>query len=144
MPFEPGPDLGMFMGGVVIDDQMQLPPGRGLAVDLVEKADELLMPMTSHALADDLAFEHVQRGEKRRRAMTLVVVGHRPATAALHRQPRLGAVERLYLRLLIDRQYQRVLGWIDIEADDILHLGSKLRVVRQLEGLHPVRLEAVR
>jgi hypothetical protein len=36
-----------------------------------------------------------------------------------------------------------VLGRIDTKADDILHLGGKLRVVRQLEGAHPMRLEAV-
>src|SRR5277367_788709 len=36
-----------------------------------------------------------------RRAVALVVVGHGAAPAALHRQSRLGAVERLDLRLLI-------------------------------------------
>jgi hypothetical protein len=35
--------------------QMQLSPGRGLAVDLVKEADEFLMPVARHALADDLA-----------------------------------------------------------------------------------------
>ena len=39
MPFKPGLHLGMLVGGVVVDDQMELPPGRG-AIDLVEKADE--------------------------------------------------------------------------------------------------------
>ena len=66
------------------------------------------------------------------------IMGHRAAAALLHRQPRLGPVERLDLRLLIDRQHHGVLGRIDIEADDILNLGGKLRIVRQLEGLHPV------
>jgi hypothetical protein len=36
-----------------------------------------------------------------------------------------------------------VLRRIDVQTDDILHLGGELRVVRQLEGPHPVRLEAV-
>jgi hypothetical protein len=40
---------------------------------------------------------------------------------------------RLDLRFLIDRQHQRVLRRIDVEADDILHLGGKLRVIRQLD-----------
>ena len=53
---------------------MQFPPGRGLAVDLVEEADEFLMPMARHALADDLAVEHVERGEQRRCAVPLVVM----------------------------------------------------------------------
>ena len=45
MPFEPGAHLGMLVRGVVVDDQMQVELGRGLAVDLVEEADELLMPV---------------------------------------------------------------------------------------------------
>ena len=136
--------LGMLVGGVVVDDHVDRLAGRDLALDLVEKADELLMPVALHALADDLALQHVERGEQRRRAVALVVVGHRPAAALLHRQARLGAVERLDLRLLVDRQHQRMLGRIDIEADDVLDLGGELRIVRQLEGAHPVRLEAVR
>ena len=102
------------------------------------------MPMARHALADDPALQHVERGEQCRRAVALVIMGHRPAAAALHRQPWLRAVERLDLRLLVDRQHQRVLGRIDVETDDILDFGGELRVVRQLEGPHPMRLQAVR
>src|SRR6267142_5599402 len=108
MPFEPSADLGMLMRGVVVDDQVQLALGWGFAVDLVEEADELLMAMAAHALADDLALQDVERGKQRRRAVALVVMGHRPAPTALHRQPRLGPVERLDLRLLVDRQHQRM------------------------------------
>jgi hypothetical protein len=48
------------------------------------------------------------------------------------------------LRFLVDRQHQGVLRGIDIKADDILHLRRELRIVRQLEGPHPVRFEAMR
>src|SRR5437660_9237709 len=37
MPFEPNPHLGMLVGGVVIDDQMEFLPSRGLAIDLIEE-----------------------------------------------------------------------------------------------------------
>jgi hypothetical protein len=94
VPAEPGANLGMLVRGIVVDDQMHLPSGRGFAVDLVEEADELLMPVAAHALADDLAVEQVERGEQRRRAVPLAIVGHRAAAAALDRQPRLGAIER--------------------------------------------------
>src|SRR3954447_21555087 len=103
------------------------PARRGLTVDLVEKADELLMPVPRHTLADDPALDHVECGEQGRRTVTLIIVGHRATAASLHRQPRLGAVERLDLRLLVNRQHQRVLGWINVEADNIPHLGGKLR-----------------
>src|SRR6185312_16933923 len=89
VPFEPGPHLGMLVRRIVVDDQMQLSASRGLAVDLVEKADEFLTPMARHALADDLAFEHIEGGEQCRRAVALIVVRHRPAAALLDRQSRL-------------------------------------------------------
>ncbi len=100
------------------------------------------MPMTRYALTDDRALQHVEGGEQRRRAGSLVIMSHRPAAAALYRQSGLSAIERLDLRLLIDRENQRVLGRIDIEADDILNLGGKLRSfdslkVRMRCGLRP-------
>ena len=114
VPPEPGTDLGMLVRGVIVDNQMHCPLGWGLAVDLVEEADELLMPVAAHALTDDLAVEHVERGEQGGCPVPLIVVGHRAATAALHWQPRLGAVERLNLALLIDRQHRRVSRRIEI------------------------------
>ena len=52
VPPEPSADLGMLVGGVIVNDQMHVLLGRGLAVDCVEKTDELLMPVAAHALAD--------------------------------------------------------------------------------------------
>ena len=76
--------------------------------------------------------------------MTLVIVGHGPGAALLHRQAGLGAVERLDLRLLVERQYHRM-GWrIDIEADDLGELLGEGRVVRQLEAAPAMWTEAVR
>ena len=40
---EPGLHFGMFMGGVVVNDQMNRARGRSLAVDEVEELDPLLM-----------------------------------------------------------------------------------------------------
>jgi hypothetical protein len=86
---------------------VQIPPSRGLAIDLVEN-DEFLMTVARRALADDPAFQHVKGSKQCRCAVTFVVVGHRPATALLHRQSRLGTVECLDLRLLVNRQHERV------------------------------------
>jgi hypothetical protein len=102
VPFQPGSELGMFVRCIVVDNQVQFPFGRGLAVDLIEEADKFLMPVARNALADDPALQHVKRGEQSRCAVTLVIMGHRPTAALLHRQPRLGAVECLDLRFFID------------------------------------------
>ena len=46
------------------------------------------MAVVREALAKDDARQHVQGGEQRRRAVALVVVGHRARPAGLHRQTR--------------------------------------------------------
>ena len=110
-----------------------LPAGTS-RLDGVEEADELLMAVALHVAADDGAVEHVERGEQRRGAVALVVVGHGAGAALLHRQARLGAVERLDLALLVDRQHDGMGRRIDIEADDVAQLVDELRIVRELEA----------
>jgi hypothetical protein len=73
-----------------------------------------------------------------------IVVGHSAAAARLERQSRLRAIERLDLALLANRKRHRVRRRIEIEADDIGHLGGELRVARALERGHPVRLQILR
>src|SRR5262245_36034627 len=101
-------------------------------VDLIEEADELLMPMALHIAADDGAVENVERGEQCRRAVALVVVRHRPGAPRLHRQSRLSAVEGLDLALLVDREYDGMGGRIDVETDHIPELFGERRIVPQL------------
>jgi hypothetical protein len=61
-----------------------------------------------------------------------------------HRQARLGAVQRLDLVLLIQRKRQRLVRWIEIETTHVLDFGGEVRIAREVEGLHQMRLEAVR
>jgi hypothetical protein len=101
------------------------------------------MAMTLHALANNLALKDIERREQGCDAMALVIVGYGASAPLIHRQPRLGAIKRLNLALLIDRQDNGVVGRIDVEADDLVQFGDKLRIVGQLELTHPVRLEAM-
>src|SRR6266498_1584733 len=84
-----------------------------------------------------------KRGWRASHSMTLVVVGDGGGPPLLHRQTRLGAVARLNLALLIDRQNDGMVRRIDIEADDVAQLGDELRVIGQLELTHPVGLQAM-
>ena len=68
------------------------------------------MAMAGHVAADDGSVQDVQRGEERRRAVSLVVVGHRAGAALLQGQPRLRPVERLDLALLVDREHDGIAG----------------------------------
>jgi len=81
-----------------------------------------------------LGFEHVEGGKQGGAAVALVIVGTRTVAPRLHRQARLGAVERLDLALLVNREADGVGRRIDVEPDDILQLGDELRITRQLEA----------
>lgn len=144
MSLEPAFYRGGLVGGIVVDDEMQVEMGQRPLVDGLEEAEELAMPVAGHALADDGAVEHVESREQCRGAVALVVVRHRPAAALLHRQPRLSAVERQDLALFINRQHQGLVGRVEVEADDILDLGDEVRIARKLEGFRQMRLEPVR
>ena len=123
---------------------MQGEVGRERTVEAPQELQEFLMSMTPVALADDLAGQHIQRGEQRRRAVALVVVGHRTAAARLHRQARLRAVESLDLALLVHAQHHRLLRRVQVQPHDVGQLLDERRVGRQLERLDAVELQAVR
>ena len=89
--------LGMLVGGIVVEDDVNDLADRRLGLDGVEEADELLMAVPLHAAADDIALDDVEGGEQGGRTMPLVVMGHRAGAPFLDRQPGLGAVERLDL-----------------------------------------------
>ena len=64
--------------------------------------DTIAVAVVLHVAADHRAVEHIERGEERSGAVTLVIVGHRPAAPLLQRQSRLRAIERLDLTFLVD------------------------------------------
>jgi len=89
----------MLVGGIIVEDDMHGLLRRHGVLDGIEEADELLMAMPLHVAPDYSAVEHVEGGEQRRCAISLIVVGHCAGAAFLHGQPRLRAVERLDLAL---------------------------------------------
>ena len=64
------------------------------------------MTVPLHAAPDDLAFEHVEGGKQRDRAVALIAMCHRPRAAELQRQAWLGAVERLDLPFFVDAEHE--------------------------------------
>ena len=64
MARQPGQHFRMFVGGVVVEDDVDRLVGGDLPFDGVEKADEFDMAVALHAAADDGAVEHAERGEQ--------------------------------------------------------------------------------
>lgn len=61
------------MGGIVVNDQMEIEGGQDLMINQREKAQELSVSMSGHAGADNLAVQRVERREQGRGAVALVV-----------------------------------------------------------------------
>ena len=140
---QPFPHFGMFVRGVVVEDHVDDLAGWHLRLDGVEKANELLMPMALHTATDHRAVEDVERGEQCGGAVAFVVMGERSTSSPLHGQPRLGAIERLDLRFLVDRKHDGMSGRVDIETDDISELAGKVDIIGELEGPKPMGRQPV-
>src|SRR5882757_11233519 len=79
-------------------------------------------PVARHAFADDGSGLYVEGGKQRGRPVPLVVMGVPFDLPGSHREQRLGAIQRLDLRFLIDAEHQRVVWRVEIEADNVAHL----------------------
>src|ERR1700683_3422867 len=112
-----------------------------LRVDLTKKLQELLGPMELPHAANDLSSRDVESSVKARRPVALVVVRSSLHLSRTQLQQRLGAVQRLDLRLLVYGEHQGV-GWrAEVESDHVDNLLRELRIIRDLEGADPMRLQ---
>ena len=71
MAGESGMGLGVFVGGVIVQYDMDELTRRNIPPDPVQKADELLIAIASHVLADDRAFQNSQRSDQHCRTIAL-------------------------------------------------------------------------
>jgi hypothetical protein len=82
----------------------------------IEKTDELERPVALHAAPDDRPVEYAERGEQGGGAVALVVVCHGLAAPGLDCQSGLGAVERLDLAFLVEREHHGMGRRIEIKG----------------------------
>ena len=74
MPSQPLFDLAMFVGGVVVGDDMDVEISRALAINQLEKGQPFLMAVTRRQAGDQLAFEVLSAANRslpRRRPFTV-------------------------------------------------------------------------
>ena len=76
MFLEPGHHLGRLVGGVVVEDEVDVAGFQDGPVDVAQEAQELPCAVARHAVADDDARLHVERCEQRGGAVALVVMRH--------------------------------------------------------------------
>jgi len=111
---KPSLHLGMGMGAIVIEDEVNRQLARGAALDAVQKAQKLLMAVARHAVSQNLAVQHVQRREQGRGSMALVIMGLPFGDSWAQRQNRLGAIQSLNLALFVHAQHQGLLWRVQV------------------------------
>ncbi len=118
MTREPAVPLRL-VGAEVVEHDMDLALRVG-GHDLVHEVEELDPPAATIVAGPNLAAGDVEGGEQRRRAMALVVVAAAGERApALELEGALRPLERLDVRLLVDREYEGAVRRVEIEADDL-------------------------
>jgi hypothetical protein len=143
MTLEPGDDLGMFVSGVVVADDMNIQLGGDLALDLTQEGQPLLMAMTPGGMSKDLAREIVEGGKQGDRSVTIVIVGLGADVTFTQGQTGLTALEGLTLTLLIATEKQSAIRRIEIEANHIPELLFKGQILGKFEAPESMRSDCV-
>src|SRR5690348_15099597 len=121
---------------------MNLQPARQIGIDLAEKSQEFLMPMSSIAVADGDTAGHIHRRKQRRHSVSFVIVRLPRRHTRPQRENRLGPIQRLNLSLFVYTKDNRPIRRSHVQTDDIPYLFNELRVFGKFEVLYPVRLQS--
>ena len=143
MTLKPSDDLGMFVSGVVVADDVNIKLGGDLALDFAQEGQPLLMAMTRGGMSKNLAREIVEGGKQSDRSVTVVIVSLGADMTLTQRQTGLTALEGLTLALLIATEQQGAIGRIEIEADNVPELLFKGQILGKFETLESMRSDCV-
>ena len=99
---QPGFHFGVFVGGVIVEDEVKRFIRRSARIQIFEEGEPFPMTVARRTAAHDGSVQGVEGGKKGSRAVALIVVRHGAAPSAAQRQPRLGTFQGLDLTFLID------------------------------------------
>jgi hypothetical protein len=133
VPRQPALDARMFVGSVVVADQVQREMRRHPLVEQAQKLEPFLVPVALLAKAIDFAVGRIHRDEQGSGAVAFVVVGHGGAASAFQRQAGLGPIQGLNLALLVHAQHQRVFGRIQVQTNDVFQFLGEGGIVADLK-----------
>ena len=129
MPRQPFVDLRVFMGGVIVGDDVDVEFGGALLIDQFEKGEPFLMTVARRQAGNQLAFEIIERREQGQSAVPHVIMGLGANVPDPQGQTGLRAFERLALRFLVAAHHQRLVRRVEIKPDDIPELLFKPLVI---------------
>src|SRR5579859_2415286 len=138
---QPGLDQRCLVGAVVVEHEVDIELVRHLLVDPVQETLELDRAVLPVRLPDHLAGSDVKSGEQRCDSVPAVVMGPPLGQPRCHRQDGLGPVQGLDLGLLVHAEHESGFGRFQVKTNDVANLLNELRVIGELEVLHPMRLK---
>ena len=110
---QPALDAGVLVGGMVVDDEVDVEVRGHVGVDVFEEAQELLMAVVRPALGQDPAGGDIQGREEGGGAVADVAVRDAFDVAESEGQEGLGVFQGLDLALLVDAQDQGMVGRVE-------------------------------
>jgi len=141
---KPSLHVRMFVSPVIVYDKMDVQVLWNIGINIPEKLEILLMPVTAFALAQHFARRGVQRREQRGRPMTDIIMRSAFGISDTQRQQRLRSLQGLNWTLLVHAQHQGVVGRIQVQSHNVANLFDKKGIAGQFEILDPMRLKTER
>src|SRR6266852_1047663 len=132
------PALGgfVFVNVEVVENDAQLPFWKG-ADHVIHESQKVHRRAPLFDVCHDFSAGDLQSRQQGLRAVTDVLVGPTPGLLRTQGQQRLGTVQGLDAGLFIYAEYQRVVGRVQVEADDVQQFGLEIGIGTEGEGANP-------
>jgi len=118
-----------FVGGEIVEDDVNLLPRRAQGYDFLEKGNELAAGVTGSGSAVDAAGGGIERRIQGERAVPVVLEAVTFGASGRERQDRIETIQGLNGGLRIDAEHGCVLRRTQIEAEDVRGFGFELGIV---------------
>src|SRR5215469_2150863 len=130
-----------FVGGEIVEDDVNLLPTRAQRYDLFEEGDEVAAGVAGTGFSMHASRLGVQRGIERKRAMAIVLEAVTFGASGRKWQNRVQPVQSLNRGLFIDAEHGGVLRRPQIQADNVGRLAFEVGIVAGQVTLQAVRFE---
>ncbi len=131
-----------FVRGEVVEDDVNLLPRRTQGYNLLQKGDELAAGVAGGGFAVDAAGGGIERCIQGERTVPVVLEAVAFGASRRERQDGIETIQGLNGGLLIDAEHGGMLGWAQIEAEDVGGFGFELGIVADHVAFEAVWLQA--
>ena len=143
VPRQPLLNLVSLGRGVIVRNHMNIHVLGRFALQLLENGQPLHVRVLPLGPVDQFPAQVVQRGERRDRAVTDVIVRLGADMHVPQRRAGLRTFQGLALRFLVAAKHSGLLGRVEVQADAIPRLGLELGSVGEFERVLAVGLEVL-